>query len=43
MPSLLFATPEGGWSASEVTSKPTAEWIADQVIDAFPWDQALST
>src|ERR1700682_5201210 len=23
-----------------VTSNPTAEWIAGQVIDAFPWDEA---
>ena len=23
-----------------VTSKPTAEWIAGQVTDAFPWDEA---
>jgi hypothetical protein len=23
-----------------VTSNPTAEWIAGQVTDAFPWDEA---
>jgi len=23
-----------------VTTNPTAEWIAGQVIDAFPWDEA---
>jgi transposase InsO family protein len=23
-----------------VTNNPTAEWIAGQVIDAFPWDEA---
>jgi hypothetical protein len=23
-----------------VTDNPTAEWIAGQVIDAFPWDEA---
>ncbi len=26
--------------ASSVTSNPTAEWIAGQVTDAFPWDEA---
>jgi hypothetical protein len=25
-----------------VTTNPTAEWIAGQVTDAFPWDQAPS-
>src|SRR5246500_2107062 len=25
-----------------VTSNPTAEWIAGQVTDAFPWDEAPS-
>jgi len=25
---------------SSVTSNPTAEWIAGQVTDAFPWDEA---
>ena len=24
-----------------VTSNPTAEWISGQVIEAFPWDEAL--
>jgi putative transposase len=24
-----------------VTEHPTAEWTAQQVIDAFPWDEAL--
>jgi putative transposase len=24
-----------------VTERPTAEWAAQQVIDAFPWDEAL--
>jgi hypothetical protein len=23
-----------------VTSNPTAEWIAGQITDAFPWDEA---
>jgi hypothetical protein len=23
-----------------VTNNPTAEWIAGQVTDAFPWDEA---
>jgi len=23
-----------------VTDNPTAEWIAGQVVDAFPWDEA---
>ena len=26
--------------AISVTSNPTAEWIASQVTDAFPWDEA---
>ena len=26
--------------AISVTAKPTAEWIAGQVTDAFPWDEA---
>jgi len=26
--------------AISVTSNPTAEWIAGQVTDAFPWDEA---
>jgi hypothetical protein len=25
-----------------VTNNPTAEWIAGQVTDAFPWDEAPS-
>lgn len=25
----------------DVTSNPTAQWIAGQVTDAFPWDEAL--
>ena len=25
---------------TNVTARPTAEWIARQVIEAFPWDQA---
>ena len=28
--------------AISVTSNPTAEWIAGQVTDAFPWDEAPS-
>ena len=28
--------------AIRVTTNPTAEWIADQVIGAFPWDEAPS-
>jgi hypothetical protein len=24
----------------KVTNNPTAEWIAGQVTDAFPWDEA---
>jgi transposase InsO family protein len=23
-----------------VTAQPTAEWIAQQIIEAFPWDEA---
>jgi integrase-like protein len=40
MPSSLFA-----WTAEilvwiNVTTNPTAEWIARQVTEAFPWDDA---
>src|SRR5208337_5599706 len=28
--------------AIRITTNPTAEWIAGQVIDAFPWDEAPS-
>jgi hypothetical protein len=28
--------------AISVTPNPTAEWIAGQVTDAFPWDEAPS-
>jgi hypothetical protein len=29
--------------AISVTAKPTAEWIAGQVTDAFPWDEASAS
>ena len=28
------------WFSVSVTNNPTAEWIAGQVTDAFPWDEA---
>jgi hypothetical protein len=33
-------TCEGGWSGVSITTNPTAEWIAGQVTEAFPWDEA---
>jgi transposase InsO family protein len=35
----LFFKPVGQFSR-DVTTNPTAEWIARQVTEAFPWDQA---
>jgi hypothetical protein len=26
-----------------VTANPTAEWVAHQLTEAFPWDEALNT
>ena len=34
------STPAGDWLSIRVTNDPTAEWIAGQVTDAFPWDEA---
>jgi transposase InsO family protein len=29
-----------GWLSLSVTAHPTAEWIAHQITDAFPWEEA---
>jgi hypothetical protein len=28
------------WISLSVTDRPTAEWIARQITEAFPWDQS---
>ena len=32
----------GNWYGTNATAHPTAEWIAQQITEAFPWDEAPS-
>jgi hypothetical protein len=36
---LLWAT-DGGSCWFAVTRRPTAEWLAQQIVEAFPWNAA---
>jgi hypothetical protein len=38
-PSSSFAWTAEIWSGSNVTANPTAEWIARQITEAFPWSE----
>src|SRR6266480_2946697 len=40
MPSLSSGWPGETWFWINVTAHPTAEWIARQITEAFPWNEA---
>ena len=40
MPSLFSGTAGDTCCGSKVTRRPTAEWLAQQITEAFPWVSA---